>query len=296
MLGGNNTHNRGVHPMRFALAFVLCALSLSTTAQTPLTIMSFNVRYGSADDGDNHWNLRKDTVVNAIKSAAPDIIGMQECLDFQGNYVANALPEYAHFGVGREVNGGGERMEILFREELLAPIETGHFWLSETPNVPGSRSWNSANVRMVSWAKFYHRKDRVFFYYANTHFDHRSEDARAHAGIMLADWAKKTMANGPLIITGDFNSAAEDSSAWTTLTGVMQDAWLATTNRVGPVVTWSAFSAPKEGETRRIDWVLLSPGIQSTRCETMIYNENGRYPSDHYPVSAQIVLPALKTP
>ncbi len=278
--------------MRFALASVLCALSLSAAAQTPLTVMSFNIRYGSADDGENHWNLRKDTVVNAIKSASPDIIGMQECLDFQARYIADALPEYAHFGVGREVNGGGERMEIFFREDLLAPIETGHFWLSETPTVPGSKSWNSANVRMASWAKFYHRKDRVFFHYLNTHFDHRSEDARANAAVVLAYWAKKTIANGPLIITGDFNAAAENSAAWTTLTGVMQDAWLATENRVGPVVTWSAFSAPKEGETRRIDWVLLSPGIQATRCETMLYNESGRYPSDHYPVAAQILLPA----
>lgn len=281
--------------MRFVLASVLCAFALSTSAQTPLTVMSFNIRYGNANDGENHWNLRKDTVVNAIKSASPDIIGMQECLDFQARYIADALPGYAHFGVGREVNGGGERMEIFFREDLLAPIETGHFWLSETPTVPGSKSWNSANVRMASWAKFYHRKDRVFFYYLNTHFDHRSEDARANAAIVLAEWAKKTVANGPLIITGDFNAAAENSAAWTTLTGVLQDSWLATENRVGPVVTWSAFSAPKEGETRRIDWVLVSPGIQVDRCETMLYNENGRYPSDHYPVAAQISLPAQNT-
>lgn len=281
--------------VRIAFAAALCALAFHATAQTPLTIMSFNVRYGSADDGENHWNLRKDTVVNAVKAGAPDIIGMQECLDFQANYVADALPEYAHFGVGREVNGGGERMEIFFREDLLAPIETGHFWLSETPSVPGSKSWSSANVRMASWAKFYHRKDRIFFHYLNTHFDHRSEEARANAAIVLADWAKKTIANGPLIITGDFNAAAENSAAWTTLTGVLQDSWLATDNRVGPVVTWSAFGPPKEGETRRIDWVLLSPGIQSTRCETMLYNENGRYPSDHYPVTAQIILPFQNT-
>lgn len=275
----------------FLVTVMVCCAS-SAWAQTPLTVMSFNIRYGSANDGDNHWNLRKDTVANAIKSATPDIIGMQECLDFQARYIADALPEYAHFGVGREVNGGGERMEIFFREDILAPIETGHFWLSETPMVPGSKSWNSSNVRMASWAKFYHRKDRVFFYYLNTHFDHRSEDARANAAIVLADWAKKTLANGPLIITGDFNAAAENSSAWTTLTGVLQDSWLATENRVGPVVTWSAFSAPKEGETRRIDWVLVSPGIRVERCETMLYNENGRYPSDHYPVAARILLPA----
>jgi len=283
-----------VKSAHIVLSMVLALVAIQAAGQTPLTVMSFNVRYGNADDGDNHWNLRKDTVVNAIKSASPDIIGMQECMDFQARYVANALPEYAHFGVGREVNGAGERMEILFREELLAPIETGHFWLSETPNVPGSRSWNSANIRMVSWAKFYHRTDRTFFYYANTHFDHRSEDARANAAILLADWATKTMAHGPLIITGDFNAAAEGSAAWTTLTGVLRDAWLATDNQVGPVVTWSAFSAPKEGETRRIDWILLSPGIEVNRCETMLYNEDGRYPSDHYPVAARILLPTPK--
>ncbi len=285
-------------PRRRLLSLTLALLLLAAVqaaAQTSLRVMTFNVRYGTADDGDNAWEKRKDILVNAIKAHAPDVIGMQECLDFQARYVQIALPEYEHFGVGREANGGGERMEIFYRAELLAPIETGHFWLSETPEVPGSRSWKSANVRMASWARFYHRKDGIFFHYLNTHLDHRSEEARAHAAEVLADWAKKTMKETPLIITGDFNAAAENSIPWKTLTEKLHDAWLLAETRVGPVGTWSAFAAPAP-DAQRIDWVLLSPGLRSIRCETVLYEESGRYPSDHYPVVAELLLPAPAKP
>ncbi len=265
--------------------------SCDVSAQTALKVMTFNVRYGTADDGENAWEHRKDILVNTIQTKSPDIIGMQECLDFQANYVHGALPEYEHFGVGREANGSGERMEIFYRAELLAPIETGHFWLSETPEVPGSRSWKSANVRMASWARFYHRKDRIFFYYLNTHLDHRSEEARAHAAEILARWAKKTMKAGPLIITGDFNAAAGKSVPWTTLTAELQDSWLVAGNRVGPAVTWCGF-APPAATGDRIDWILLSPGITASHCETIVREENGHFPSDHFPVAADLVLPS----
>ncbi len=279
---------------RYTLLLAFAAISLLSpvlaAAQTPLKVMTFNVRYGSANDGENAWDRRKDILVNAIKAKSPDIIGMQECLDFQATYIHLALPEYEHFGVGREVNGGGERMEIFYRAELLAPVETGHFWLSETPDVPGSKSWNSANVRMASWARFYHRNDRGFFYYLNTHLDHRSEDARAHAAEKLAIWAEEFMKEGPLIITGDFNADAEKSVPWTTLTKTLQDSWHIATKRVGPKVTWSAF-APPVADGNRIDWILISPGITSTHCETFTYEEGGRYPSDHFPVYAELTLP-----
>lgn len=274
----------------FLVACIAIFFQTITAAQTELSVMSFNIRYGSANDGNNAWDLRRDVVANTIREYGPDIFGTQECLLFQAQYLDNALTEYEHFGVGRERNGGGERMEIFYKTNILAPIETGNFWLSETPSVPGSRSWKSANIRMVTWAKFYHLKSKQFFYYLNTHFDHRSEEARAGAAALLAKFIQKLPKDAAVILTGDFNSDAERSEPWRILTRkAMRDSWLDAEKRVGPEVTWSGFKPPSDS-VNRIDWILYRGPLDVLRCETVTYNEDNRFPSDHYPVFAKFVL------
>lgn len=269
---------------------VAIAIAAPAFAQTPLSVMTFNVRYGSANDGPNAWELRKDLVVEAIKSKQPDILGLQECLRFQADYIAAALPEYDHFGAGREADGSGERMEIFYRTSVVVPLESGNFWLSETPDVPGSRSWNSANVRMATWARFLHRASGKQFMYLNSHFDHRSEEARVEAAKVVARWADEAPEGRPVVVTADFNAKAEQSLPWEILTQTLKDAWVAAADRVGPPVTWSAFDAPSD-DIRRIDWVLVSESVLVSNCETVTYHNEGRYPSDHYPVFALLTLP-----
>lgn len=266
------------------LSVALCAGGF-TFADMQLSVMTFNLRYGTAQDGPNSWDHRKDIVVNTIREYAPDVLGAQECLKFQADYIDAALPGYEHFGVGRNPDGSSERMEVFYRTDRLAPIETGSFWLSETPGIPGSRSWNTANIRMATWARFYRLDDRRFFYYLNTHFDHRSEEARVQAARMVAEWARQRPENTPVIIGGDFNAKAEASEPWSILTSRLQDAWLAAPTRQGPAVTWSAFKPPAD-VVNRIDWLLFRGPIHATACRTITYNENGRYPSDHFPVIA----------
>lgn len=270
-----------------AIVAIILMASGAGTAETPLTVMTFNVRYGTANDGENSWDHRKDLVVNAIKAENPDLLGLQECLKFQADYIASQLPEYDHIGVGRESNGGGERMEIFYRPSVLIPLESGNFWLSETPNVPGSRSWNSANVRMATWAYFRHLNSGGTFSYLNSHLDHRSEEARAEASKMLARWADAASERGPVLITADFNATAEQSVPWKTLTHSLRDAWIIAGEQIGPPVTWSAFQAPSN-EIRRIDWILVSKNVSVSQCKTVTYNESGRYPSDHFPVVAHV--------
>lgn len=271
----------------------VCLLSFwasASFAETQLSVMTFNIRYGSANDGPNSWDLRRETVVNAIRAYDPDIVGTQECLLFQAQYLDHALPGYEHFGVGRNPDGTGERMEVFYKTDVLAPIETGNFWLSKTPDVPGSRDWNSANIRMVTWAKFHHLKSREFFYYLNTHFDHRSEEARQEAATLLSRYTRKLPENNFVILTGDFNSRAEDSVAWTTLTSDrLSDSWLSAKITRGAKNTWSGFKAPQDS-VNRIDWILFSGPAVVNHCETVLYNENGRYPSDHFPVFARFVF------
>jgi endonuclease/exonuclease/phosphatase family metal-dependent hydrolase len=275
---------------RRLLAVLALVAAGPVSAETALSVMTFNIRYGTANDGPNAWELRRDIVVDTIEQYAPDILGLQECLKFQADYLAAHLPEYDHFGVGRESDGSGERMEIFYRPEVLVPIESGHFWLSETPDVPGSRSWDSANVRMASWAKFHVFGSGQRLMYLNSHFDHRSRDARVEAANMLASWAEDQARRLPVIITADFNATAEQSLPWEILTVPLRDAWMATSERVGPAITWSGFKAPTE-EVRRIDWILVSDDIAVTKCETITYSDSGRFPSDHFPVVAQILVP-----
>lgn len=141
------------------MAMVGVWIGAASAAEDGLVVMSFNIRYGTARDGENSWPKRRDIVVQTIQRDSPDVVGLQECLAFQADYLVAEMPEYRWIGVGREPDGGGEYSAVLYKKKILQPIETGNFWLSETPDVPGTSSWNSANTRMATWAKF-HRIDQ----------------------------------------------------------------------------------------------------------------------------------------
>ena len=264
---------------------------LGAQGEASLAVMSFNFRYATAPDGDNSWDHRKGVFANAIRACAPDVFGAQECLESQAEFVVQTLPEYHWFGIGRESNGEGEMAAVFYKKKTLSPIETGNFWLSETPDVPGSKSWKSACTRMVTWAKFRHLQSGQLFYFFNTHFDHASEQARQQAARLLLERIKALSGDLPVILTGDFNAAAEEAVAWKTLgDGGFSDAWLTAEKKVGPDITYGGFKPPVEGKKDRIDWILTRGPIKVQQCETVLYSENGRYPSDHYPVTACLRL------
>lgn len=268
-------------------------IALATLAASPevkpleLTVMSFNIRYGLADDGDNHWNKRRDIVVESIRQYDPDIVGLQECLLFQADYLEEQLRGYRWLGIGRERGGGGEMTAILYKQRELAPIATDNFWLSDTPEVPGSQSWDSSLPRIATYARFFHPDSGHHFHFFNTHFDHRGRQAREESARLLRARARALPAEDIVIITGDFNAYAEDSEPYSLLTGAeLFDAWTSAAGRKGPANTWSGFEAPKEDSQRRIDWILFRGPLDCLSAETVLYNQDGRYPSDHYPVVA----------
>jgi endonuclease/exonuclease/phosphatase family metal-dependent hydrolase len=266
------------------------ALSMGACGETPLTVMSFNVRYATAFDGPNSWPHRKDVLAAVIRRCAPDLIGTQECLEPQAEFIAQALPDYRWIGIGREADGKGEMAAVFYKKDVLSPIETGNFWLSETPDVPGSTSWKSSCTRMVTWARFRHIKADRFLFFFNTHFDHASEHARQESARVLLERIGALPSDATVIVTGDFNAAAEDSAPWRTLTaGGLADAWVTAGERIGPEVTFGGFRPPQMDRRERIDWVLTRGPIKSARCETVVYNQQGRYPSDHFPVVANLL-------
>lgn len=275
--------------MMFLFAGLL--YSESALAEIPLKVMSFNVRYGTALDGPNAWPLRRDLLVETIRKYDPDILGTQETLEFQAEYMAENLSGYRWIGVGRDADGGGEFTAILYKHKVLLPIESGNYWLSEDPGMPGSVSWDSSLTRMVTWIKFRHRETGTFFHYANTHFDHRGEEARQQSARLMLERIAALPQDLPVIVTGDFNAHAERSEPYRIfIEGGMSDAWTTAEHREGPVTTWSAFKAPDPDSKQRIDWILYRGPFSVEHCETVTYNDEGRYPSDHYPVFARMTL------
>ena len=270
-----------------AISAIVCGC---VQAEKAITVMSFNVRYAKALDGDNSWEHRKEIFADAIRHCNPDILGVQECLDVQAQFITREFPEYRWVGMEREANGTGEMAAIFYRKDLLSPIETGNFWLSDTPDMPGSKSWGSQCTRMATWVRFHHVPSGRFFHVFNTHFDHASEEARQQAAKLLLERLPK--ADAPVIITGDFNAIAEESPAWKTLADAgLTDAWVSAAEKVGPEATFGNFLPPVEGKKGRIDWIFFRGGFKATRCETVTFNKDGRYPSDHYPVLAKLLLP-----
>ena len=245
--------------------------------------MTFNVRFPSPDDGENVWENRKDILVDTIRKYQPDVLGTQELFYLQGSYIAEKLPEYGWFGISREGNHENEHMGVFYKRDELFVVESGNFWLSENPDKAGTISWGASLPRMVTWARFRDLEGEEFYLY-NTHFAHRRQDTAARlngARVIVEDLRRRVPAFDKLIVMGDFNSAA-DSDVHDLLTAELIDAWESGKERSGPETTSSRWSGNREG--RRIDWILYRGDWQPTSVETVDFNHDGRYPSDHYPV------------
>ena len=183
-----------------------------TTSGEAVRVMSFNIRYGTAKDGDNHWDHRREFLLETIRGFNPDLLGTQETLKFQRDWLAEQLDGYAVLGVGR--NDGvddGEMMALYYRRGRFELLDSGHFWLSETPDVVGSKSWDSSLPRMVTWVRLQDRRqsDGRPLLFLNTHFDHMGRTAREESSRLLRRKAATLGAESSIVVTGDFNAAAD---------------------------------------------------------------------------------------
>jgi endonuclease/exonuclease/phosphatase family metal-dependent hydrolase len=257
-------------------------LGLSMQA-AELRVMSFNVRYPAKSDGANVWENRRDLLVDTIRKHAPDIMGTQELFYIQGEYIVEKLPDMAWFGVSRRGNKEDEHMGVFYRKNSLELLQSGNFWLSETPDVPGSTSWDMTLPRMVTWGEFRDKRSGKKFYFYNTHFAHRREDdpARVQAAKLLADRLRKLPAEATVILTGDFNTDAQ-SEPYRILMDFMQDSYSGVSQPKGPAGTFHGFRGTPGRE--RIDWILFRNGLKPLSVETITTQMDGRYPSDHFPV------------
>ena len=233
-----------------------CATSRLPSVSTPamLRVMTFNVRLGTADDGPNRWELRRDLMVHTIAQQQPDLFGTQELYKFQGDYLVDKLPQYRWFGLGRLGDARDEHMGVFYRTDRLRVLQSGNFWLSDTPDKAGSISWNHPYPRMVTWALFQQIASERRFYYYDTHFPYREQDeaARTKAAQEILARLQALPQDVPIVLTGDFNSSP-DRPDHALLTTVLQDAWLHADSRSGPAKTFHNFTGIPD---RRIDWIL----------------------------------------
>ncbi len=257
-----------------------------------LSVMSFNIRTLMLSDGLDYWAFRKDHVADLVRKYGPDLAGMQEVFKSQANDLARRLPEYAWFGPPREDGKRvGERCPIFYRRDRLELEEQGTFWLSKTPDVAGSRSWDAAFPRLVTWGRFKHKTSGVVFYLFNTHFDHMGETAREMSAKILVERAGKIAGARPVIITGDFN-ASPDSVPYQTMAAAFRDARAVSASAPeGPEATTRDFKRDSIPE-RRIDYVFVSAAVSVSAYATIADTyDSGRRPSDHMPVMATMRLP-----
>ena len=264
----------------------------------PLTVMSFNIRYGTAKDGDNHWSARRNMLFDLLREQDADLVGLQEALDFQIEEIVAAAPAYAVVGVGRDDGAArGEYTAILFRKSRFHVAEAGTFWFSDTPAVPGSRSWGNTITRICTWARLVDRDGRGFFVF-NVHLDHQSQPSRERSTLLLRERVMARSTPEPVVITGDFN-VGEDNPALATLTqpaaagGTAAAPFVDTFRVVHPVAeevgTFTGFTFGRTAGDK-IDYVLVEPDAEVMRAEIVRFSRNERYPSDHFPVVARVRL------
>lgn len=250
-----------------------------------LTVMTFNVRQPDLDDGAQSWRYRRDLLVDTILAANPDLIGTQELFTLQAEYILARAEHYGWFGSGRFGDARDKHVGIFYRTDRLRPVATGTFWLSETPEIPGSSSWDIIRPRQVTWGEFETREGRRFHHF-NTHFPYRSveEEARRRTAALLLCRMKGIRS---AVLTADFNSPA-GGEIHQTLTQELNDAWLTAGSRLGPEGTLNAFGARENG--CRIDWILYRGSWKAIEIETILAVRDGLYASDHFPVVARFLI------
>ena len=265
----------------------------------PIKVMSFNIRYGAANDGENSWKHRDYLVLETIENYGPDLIGYQEALKFQVDFLKQNLDGYGFHGIGRDKGTEeGEYVPLMWKTDRFELVDSGHFWLSETPEIPGSVSWDSSLTRMLSWVVLRdkkavgYQKELVF---ANTHFDHRGKQARLESAKLIRQRAEEIMNDIPIILTGDFNTT-EDLAPYAALCkaeGFNGKPLVDAFRVIHPEGSdnersFGAWVGRRDG--KRIDWILHTDDFVTLNAAINYTQDAGRYPSDHYPVEATVRL------
>jgi endonuclease/exonuclease/phosphatase family metal-dependent hydrolase len=302
---------------RILAVAILCVGTFATIAwgATPdpmaLRVMSFNIRFSTVGKGEvaseNNWAdakyPRRERAIRVIKENSPDLFGVQEARELQVRDLKKALPEYAYYGVGRDDGKEkGECSGVFYRKSRFVKNDSGSFWLSETPEKPGTSFYVApkgapkACPRVASWVKLTDKESGCTFVLLNMHWDHISEMAREKSAALVRQRLASLGGNLPLIVMGDLNSQ-EDSAAVKELVGENDSTGrkLADTfrelrpERSPKEASFNDWAGTVEGS--RIDFILHTREFTPVAAEIVRTSYDGHWPSDHYPVIATLKLP-----
>lgn len=286
--------------------FGVASLAALTVFATPIRLGSWNIRLSSMDKWEKNprfpkWEARMPHVTGLIKEKGFDLMGLQEVGGPQTDFIRKAMPDWGLVGV---VTNDAERSRtshangIFYRKDRFRVDDWGWFALSETPDVPGSKSWGTMCVRACTWARMTDLADGRPFWFFNTHFDHRSQEAREKSmALVLAEMRARNVDGLPVILMGDFNSREESPQIRLAKKSLARAYEITETPPKGPFRTdncWKFVPPEQENEKagNRIDHIFLTPGTKVASHETFgdFYGDNF-YPSDHFPLKVVIELP-----
>ncbi len=288
---------------RWLILGLIMLLSCGTPENT-WRVATFNIRFGAAEDGENHWTQRKSILFDCLRELQPTVMGTQEGLSFQLAEICQAFPHLKYVGVGRyhqvEVDRAYERLSgehcaIFYDTTQVSLEQSGTFWLSETPEIAGSQSWGNDLARIVTWAILRARSQAPRFIVFNTHY-HWGEPFATRSTELLLRQIKTLAASLPVIVLGDFNVPPTSSihARFTQPDSLppdfrpFQDVW----ESLGQIETAAGTFHDYTGQPKesRIDWILISPDFKPLSVQKITYQQAGRYPSDHFPVLAVLQL------
>lgn len=275
------------------LAGIAFASNAAEEGPSPVQVMTFNIRYNNPGDGENAWPHRKDMVADIIRERA-DIACLQEARLEQIQDLEDRLPGFKWHGVGRDDGKqSGEFCPIFYRQERYALLDQKTFWLSETPDVAGSKSWDAAITRLVTMIQLSDKQTDTTFWVLNTHFDHVGAEARKQSARLIRESFGRLARRQPVIVAGDFNCTPK-AEPYAILTApdpgpkMIDSRAISEQPPVGPDSTWCGFR--EVIPDRRIDFIFVSPGVEVHRHRTIDEKTDGRFPSDHLPVVVDLSL------
>ena len=276
----------------FYSTFLFC-LSLygRNITSTSIIVATINVRVPTTSDSLNHWNNRKELVSTFVQQHQYDVVCMQEVSAGQLKYLSKELVEYDYVGNENKIVGGEEYLPIFFRKDFFSCVEKGTFWLSDTPDVPGSKGWGGRHVRRATWIKLKCLKDGSVFCVINTHLDHVSIEANQRGMELIKHRMKNIAAEVPLVLCGDMNCVTTSKTYYEALNNefLMYDAYQVAKQRMGVFYSYHAFGKTEVSRRSMIDFIFVTNQFDVLKVDIpKEYQSKGVYLTDHCPVIATL--------
>ena len=277
---------------RILLVAILMVCAVVVNAQD-LYVGTYNIRYKNKDDSikGNVWTKRCQVMCDQINFESPDVLGMQEVLVGQLHDFQRLLDNYSYIGVGRDDGKeAGEYAAIFYKNDRVKLLDSGNFWLNETPDVP-KLGWDAACIRICTWGKFKDLRTKKKFYFFNLHMDHVGVVARREAAKLVVSRIKEMAQDAPVVLTGDFNvDQTDEIYGIFTHSGILKDSYENARIRFAENGTFNSFKVETKTDSR-IDHVFVSPSfkVEAYGLRTDSYWAKGRRNlSDHYPVFVKL--------